>query len=98
MLLSTAETSAGGIFSGFDWASSAAIPIGATVNVTIPGARGYLTRLDRTTFWIVTIAADSSVIGYAAERRVGMAVEVTTDSTGKVHPTRMRGRGWAELF
>ncbi|HVS61061.1 MAG TPA: hypothetical protein VHE82_10260 [Gemmatimonadaceae bacterium] len=82
-------------------ASLEAMPTGsassrATSSFSIP-VQLYVTRLDSSRFWLVTVAIEGTRTSGAASR-VGLIARIVRDSAGSRTMVRIPERWWAELF
>lgn len=82
-------------------ASLEAMPTGsafsrATSSSSIP-VQLYVTRLDSSRFWLVTVAIEGTRTSGAASR-VGLIARIIRDSAGSRTMVRIPERWWAELF
>ena len=82
-------------------ASLEAMPTGsassrATSSSSIP-VQLYVTRLDSSRFWLVTVAIEGTRTSGAASR-VGLIARIVRDSAGLRTMVRIPERWWAELF
>jgi len=57
----------------------------------------YLTRLDRSAYWLVADAGTESVAS-GVTRRIGVLARVRNDTAGSITIDRIQARAWSELF
>ncbi len=100
-LRARAETLADSLFDAIDWTAASGMPIGGQTRLDIGGTTRtivFLSRLDPTTYWIVTRAFVGTEGRPSSELRIGLAITSRPDGSGRFRALRIPNRSWSELY
>lgn len=102
--LSAAESAAWRGIASFDWEAGLSLRPGQFTQIQVSAdpipATVHVVRLDSTCFFIQASAVNrqNPAGNTRFNRRVGITIELSIDSTGVIRPLRVPGRAWTELF